>query len=250
MQIWISGICGHMGRAVLEQCQASGLEVIGGIDTQPWEQSPVPVYASFDNAPVAGDVIIDFSKPAALDGLLRYARKTGIPAVIATTGLDEAQLHAIDAAAEQIAIFRSANFSIGVALIRQLAYQAAQVLGSDFDVEIVEAHHRRKADAPSGTALMLYDAIKEAYTPTPKLVGGRYGRDCKRQPDEIGVHALRGGTVAGEHEVCFFGSMERIKISHSAENRAVFAVGAVRAAQFLVKQAPGLYDMDDLLRQA
>lgn len=247
MQIWISGIGGHMGRAVLAQCRAAGIEVVGGIDLQPLEGEAIPVYHSFDEAPVKGDAIIDFSKPGALEPLLRYAARNSIPAVIATTGLDEKQLHDIDQAAERVPIFRSANMSIGVALLRQLARKAAQVLGDDFDVEIVEAHHNRKADAPSGTALMLYDAVQAAYDEPHPMVPGRYGRNCKRQKGEIGIHALRGGTVVGEHEVCFFGPMERIKLSHSAENRAVFAVGAVRAAQFLIGREPGLYTMDDLL---
>lgn len=249
MQVWISGIAGHMGRAVLEACKAQGIEVIGGVDVAPLEGSAIPVYASFDEAPVMGDAIIDFSKPGSLDALLRYATGHGIPAVIATTGFDEAQEAAIREAAGQTALFRSANMSIGVALLRRLAYQAAKVLGDSFDVEIVEAHHNRKADAPSGTALALYDAVKEAYDQPPKLVGGRFGRDCKREKGEIGMHALRGGTVTGEHEVCFFGPMERIRLCHSAEDRAVFAQGAVRAAQFLVGKAPELYGMDELLAE-
>lgn len=247
MKIWISGIGGHMGRAVLAQCQESGIEVVGGIDAQPAQDCGVPVYTSFDDAPAMGDAIIDFSKPGALASLLRYAVANGIPAVIATTGYDEEQLQAIEAASRQVAIFRSANMSIGVALLRQLARKAAQVLGEDFDVEIVEAHHSRKVDAPSGTALMLYDAVKDAYEETPQLVGGRYGRDCRREKGDIGIHAIRGGTVVGEHEVCFFGPMERLRLCHSAENRAVFAAGALRAARFLVGKAPGIYDMDDVL---
>ena len=247
MQIWISGIAGHMGQAVLAQCREQGIAVVGGVDVAAPAAVDVPVYTSFDEAPVCGDVIIDFSKPEGLDALLRYAVKNHIPAVIATTGYDDAQLAAIDEAAKQVAIFRSANMSVGVALIRQLARKAAEVLGDSFDVEIVETHHNRKVDAPSGTALMLYDAIKGAYDEEPKLVGGRYGRNTKRQKGEIGIHALRGGTVTGEHEVCFFGPMERIKITHSAENRAVFAAGAVKAAAFLADKAAGLYSMDDVV---
>lgn len=247
MKIWIVGIAGHMGQAVLARCREMGVEVVGGIDVMPIADTSVPVYASFDEAPVAGDAIIDFSRPASLEGTLRYAVQNGLPAVIATTGFDDAQLAAIDEAAAKVAIFRSANMSIGVALLRQLAHKAAQVLGDTFDVEIVEAHHNRKADAPSGTALMLYDAVKTAYEEEPRLVNGRSGRDCKRQKGEIGMHALRGGTVTGEHEVCFFGPMERIKISHSAENRAVFAAGAVKAAAFLLGKAPGMYNMDDMV---
>ena len=247
MKIWISGISGHMGQAVLAQARELGIEVVGGIDVAPCADASVPVYSSFDEAPAMGDVIIDFSKPSSLDALLRYAVKNSIPAVVATTGYDEAQLKAIDEAAKQVAIFRSANMSVGVALLRQLARKAAEVLGDSFDIEIVETHHNRKVDAPSGTALMLYDAVKAGLSEEPTLVGGRYGRNTKRQKGEIGIHALRGGTVTGEHEVCFFGPMERIRISHSAENRAVFAAGAIKAAEFLCGKEPGMYTMDDVV---
>ena len=247
MKVWIVGIAGHMGQAVLQLCRESGVEVVGGIDRAPIADAGVKVYASFDEAPVTGDAIIDFSRPETLASTLRYATENRIPAVIATTGFTPEQLAQIDAAARVTPIFRSANMSVGIALIRQLARKAAQVLGDGFDVEIVEAHHNRKADAPSGTALMLYDAVKAAFDEEPPMVCGRSGSSCKRQKGEIGVHSLRGGTVTGEHEVCFFGPMERVRICHSAENRAVFAAGAVKAAAFLMGREPGLYTMDDLV---
>ena len=246
MKIWISGAMGHMGRAVAAQAAAAGVEIAGGVDVS-GGQADFPLYPSFDACPVQGDAIIDFSKPAGLEALLRYATANRLGAVLATTGYDEAQLHAIDQAAQVIPIFRSANMSLGVALVRQLARKAAQVLGDGFDVEIVEAHHNRKVDAPSGTALMLFDAVKDAYDAPRTAVFGRGGRDCKRKHGEIGIHALRGGTVTGEHQVCFFGPSERVTISHSAENRDLFATGALKAAAFLQGKAPGLYDMDDLL---
>lgn len=247
MKILISGAAGHMGREVADQAKAAGIEVAGGVDVA-GVQADFPVWTDFTQAPVV-DCIVDFSRPASLDGLLTYAMQNCIPAVLATTGYDEAQLAAIDEAAKVIPIFRSANMSVGIALLRALSRKAAQVLGDDFDVEIVEAHHNRKADAPSGTALMLYDAVKDAYDQPREAVYGRHGRDCKRQHNEIGIHALRGGTVTGEHEVSFFGASERIRISHSAENRSVFAVGALRAAEFLTGKKPGLYSMDDVVGQ-
>ncbi|MBD9280601.1 MAG: 4-hydroxy-tetrahydrodipicolinate reductase [Clostridiales bacterium] len=155
----------------------------------------------------------------------------------------------IGEASKVVPIFRSGNMSLGIALLRALAKKAAGVLGDAFDVEIVEAHHNRKLDAPSGTALMLLDAVKSAYPDEREAVFGRHGRDCKRQHQEIGMHSLRGGTVTGEHEVCFFGTGERIRISHSAENRGVFAAGALRAAAFLMNQQPGMYSMDDVVGQ-
>ena len=245
MKILISGAAGHMGREVAAQAMAAGIEIAGGVDVAGM-QADYSVWTDFAQAPVA-DCIVDFSRPASLEGLLAYAKQHRIPAVLATTGYDEAQLAAIDEAAKVIPIFRSANMSVGIALLRALSRKAAQVLGDNFDVEIVEAHHNRKADAPSGTALMLYDAVKDAYNEPREAVYGRHGRDCRRAHNEIGLHALRGGTVTGEHEVCFFGPSERITLRHSAENRSVFAQGALRAAAFLPGKAPGLYTMDDVV---
>lgn len=245
MKILISGALGFMGREVAAQAKAMGIEVACGVDVAPGT-ADFPLYTTFEDCPPV-DVIVDFStwKPGA--DLLTYALKHRIPAVIATTGLSEEQLAAIDEAAKVIPIFRSGNMSLGIALLRALAKKAASVLGETFDIEIVEAHHNRKADAPSGTALMLLDAVKEGCESEREAQFGRHGRDCKRRKQEIGVHALRGGTVTGEHEVCFFGTSERVKISHSAENRSVFAAGALKAAAFLAGQKPGMYSMDDVV---
>lgn len=245
MKILISGALGFMGREVAVQARANGIEVACGVDVVPGT-ADYPLYTNFEQCPPV-DVIVDFStwKPGA--DLLTYAVKHRIPAVIASTGLSEEQLAAIDEAAKVIPIFRSGNMSLGIALLRALAKKAASVLGESFDIEIVEAHHNRKADAPSGTALMLLDAVKDGCESSREAVYGRHGRDCKRQKQEIGVHALRGGTVTGEHEIMFLGTSERVKISHSAENRSVFAAGALRAAEFLQGQKPGLYSMDDVV---
>lgn len=245
MKILISGALGFMGREVAAQAKAKGVEVVCGVDIAQGN-ADYPLYTDFENCPKV-DAIVDFStwKPGA--DLLSYAVKHKVPAVIASTGLSEEQLAAIDEAAKVIPIFRSGNMSLGIALLRALAKKAASVLGESFDIEIIEAHHNRKADAPSGTALMLLDAVKQGCESHREAVFGRHGRDCKRQQQEIGVHALRGGTVTGEHEVCFFGTSERVKISHSAENRSVFAAGALQAAMFLVGKEPGLYNMDDVV---
>ena len=245
MKFLIAGALGFMGREVARQAEALGFEVACGVDIVAG-QADIPLYTDFADCPPV-DVIVDFStwKPGA--DLLAYALKYRIPAVIATTGLSEEQLAAIDEAAKVIPIFRSGNMSLGIALLRALAKKAASVLGETFDIEIVEAHHNRKADAPSGTALMLLDAVKEGCESEREAQFGRHGRDCKRRKQEIGVHALRGGTVTGEQEVCFFGTSERVKISHSAENRSVFAAGALKAAAFLAGQKPGMYSMDDVV---
>lgn len=245
MKILLSGALGRLARAVAALALEEGDEILGGVDVAAGK-ADFPLYQSFEDAPVA-DVVIDSSAPQALEGLLDYCVRNGVPAVLCTTGYDDAQLAAIDEASKRVALFRSGNMSVGIALLRALARKAATVLGDSFDVEIVEAHHNRKKDAPSGTALMLYEAVKDAYDQPRDAVYGRHGRDCERQPGEIGIHALRGGTVTGEHEVCFFGPSERIKISHSAESRSVFAAGALRAAAFLVDKGPGMYSMDDLV---
>lgn len=245
MKMIISGAAGFMGREVARQCAQQGIDVVAGVDIVPAEAA-FPMYQDYANVPQA-DVIVDFSKWKPGADLLTFAVEKKIPAVICATGLTAEQLAAIDEAAKVIPVFRSANMSLGVALVRALCRKAAQVLGEDYDVEIVEAHHNRKADAPSGTALMLYDAVKDAYAEQRELQNGRSGRDCKRKHNEIGMHALRGGTVTGEHEVFFLGQSERITISHSAENRGLFAIGALRAAEFLQGKAPGLYSMDDIV---
>ena len=247
MKILISGAMGFMGREVAKLCAAQGVEIVCGVDIVSG-QADFPLYTDYENTPVA-DVIIDFSnwKPGA--DLLDYAVKNRVPAVICATGLSAEQLARIDEASKVIPVFRSGNMSLGIALVRSLIRRTAMVLGEDFDVEIVEAHHNRKVDAPSGTALMLYDAVKDVYDQPREAKGGRCGRDSKRQHQEIGIHAVRGGTITGEHQVGFYGPSERIVISHSAENRALFATGALRAAEFLIGKEPGLYSMDDVIGQ-
>ena len=245
MKILLSGALGFMGREVARLCAAQGVEIVCGVDIVPG-QADFPLQQNYNGAPVA-DVIVDFSnwKPGA--DLLEYALRHKIPAVICATGLSEEQLAAIDEASKVIPVFRSGNMSLGIAVARALARKAAQILGDSYDIEIIEAHHNRKADAPSGTALMLYDAVHDAQNEAQQAVFGRHGRDAKRQKGEIGIHAVRGGTVTGEHEVCFFGPSERLSIRHSAENRALFASGALKAAEFLIGQKPGLYSMDDIV---
>ena len=246
MKIILSGACGHMGREVARAAAEQGVTVAAGVDAAQ-AATDFPVYAGFDGLDgVEADGIIDFSVPAALPALAAFAAERGLPVVLATTGYTEADLRLVDGLAEKVPVFRSANMSVGVAVLRMLVRRTAQAL-EGFDIEIVEAHHRRKKDAPSGTALMLLEAARAGSAGETAPVFGREGRDCARKPGDIGVHSIRGGTVAGEHEVLFLGESERITLSHSAENRGVFANGALRAAAFLIGRAPGLYDMDDLL---
>lgn len=249
MKILISGALGHMGRAVAAQASADGIEIVAGVDALQGDCS-FPCHTGFDALPdCSGAVIVDFSRPEALTSLLAYAVKNHLPVVLATTGYTPEQEQEVDQAARQIPVFRSANMSVGVALLRHLCQEAAKVLGETFDVEIVEAHHNRKVDAPSGTALMLADAAASARSQPSEYI---YDRHSVRQPrgcDEIGISSVRGGTIVGEHEVIFAGRDEVIELRHSAQSREIFASGALRAARFLAApgQRPGLYSMSDLV---
>ncbi len=245
MRIIITGAAGHMGRAVAEAAKSHGVDVACRFDPHAAEDGIVNDWAQVPAG--CADALIDFSHPSALPGILAYCARSPLPLVLATTGYGEEELAGIAEAAKSTPVFRSANMSVGIALLRRLAKETAEALGEDFDIEIVEAHHNRKKDAPSGTALMLYEAVKNAGMENREAVCGRSGRDCARQKREVGLHAVRGGTVTGEHQVLFLGPMERITLSHSAENRAVFAEGALRAAAYLQGRQPGLYSMDDLV---
>ena len=246
-RIIISGCNGRMGRAIAERVFAREDEsctVVAGIDmnTKPAE---FPVFAKPADCTVEADVIIDFSNPSALPGLLEYAVEKNLPIVIATTGISEEGKALIDDAAKKIPVFFSANMSLGVNLLVELAKKATEVLGYDFDIEIVEKHHNQKLDAPSGTALMIADAIADGR----HYVYDRHSRRQKRERDEIGIHAIRGGSIVGEHDVIFAGSDEVITLSHSASSRGVFAVGAINAAIFLHGKQPGLYNMGNLIAE-
>lgn len=193
------------------------------------------------------DVLIDFSAPAALQSSLSRAVSGGIPILVGTTGLDELAGKRIAAAAQEIAVLRAANTSLGVALLAALVERAAQVLGPEWDIEIAETHHRMKADAPSGTALMLGEAAARGRGARLQPESGRNGTDLQREPGAIGFASLRGGTVAGDHDVMFLGPGERLILSHRAESRMIFARGALAAARFLVGKPAGLYSMRDVI---
>lgn len=243
----ICGISGKMGASVCEVIAADdSIQVACGVDILPLKNAKVPVYATFNGVLEDVDVIIDFSAPSALHAELEWAKSKYIPVVLATTGYSKQDLEHIGACAKEIAIFKTANFSVGVNLIVQLVQTACKALGEGFDIEIVERHHRLKADAPSGTALMLADSANEAYGGGKEYVCGRNGLTEKRE-SEIGIHAVRGGTIVGEHEVIFAGEDEIVTISHSARSKKVFATGAVRAAKWIAGKPAGIYDMTDIL---
>ncbi|WP_130868216.1 4-hydroxy-tetrahydrodipicolinate reductase [Intestinimonas massiliensis (ex Afouda et al. 2020)] len=250
VRLIISGCNGRMGRVVEAICSADPeFEIAAGIDLLGTGDRDFPVFSSPTEFQGEADVVVDFSSPAALDGLLEFGIARGIPLVLATTGYSEEQLAAIDRAAAQIPVFRSANMSLGVNVLLELVRAAARALGDGYDLEIVERHHSKKVDAPSGTALMIADAAAEVLPYQPDYV---YGRQAVRQPrgkTEIGISSVRGGGIVGDHEVIFAGRDEVIELRHTAMSRDVFASGAVRAARFLASvDRPGLYSMADLLR--
>ncbi len=248
-KIIISGCNGHMGRVVADICATDPqVEVVAGIDILGQPNPNFPVFSSPAACDVEADAVIDFSHPSALAPLLEMCQARNLPVVLATTGYDQQQLEAISEAATHIPVFRSANMSLGVNVLLDLVKKAASVLGLDYDVEIVERHHHRKVDAPSGTALMIAAAAASALPYEPEYVYDRHNVRQPRGPHEIGISAVRGGTIVGDHTVIFAGRDEVIELSHHAASREVFASGAVRAAKFLTGvQAPGLYDMSYLV---
>ncbi len=250
--ILLSGCNGKMGKAVTKSvAESADCEIVGGIDIFSESLSGYPVFPAPANVTnditEKADVIIDFSNPAALSGLLEYAVKNSIPAVISTTGLSDAQINLIKDASKKIPVFFSANMSLGVNLVCELAKKAANVLGDAFDIEIIEMHHNQKIDAPSGTALMIADSIKEELDDDVRYEYDRHSKREKRTKKEIGIHAVRGGTITGEHQVIFAGLDEIITISHSARSKELFATGAISAAKFICGKPAGLYKMADML---
>ena len=248
IDILISGICGHMGRNVLELVLAdSDTECVGGVDLKAGEIQGVPVYDNFSDAPQT-DAVIDFSCADNLGNVLAYAERTGAAVILAATGYTKEQLAQIEEAAARVPLFKTANLSVGITLLQKLAKEAAAFLGESFDIEIVERHHNLKKDAPSGTAYMLAESANAAFDGAKEYVYGREGMVGARKKAEIGIHAVRGGTIVGEHEVMFAGDDEIITLAHSARSKRVFAAGAVKAAKFMQGKPAGRYDMQDVLK--
>lgn len=248
--ILLCGCKGKMGLTVAEcVSKRDDCRIVAGIDINTNSTSSFPVYFTPDEYEGKADVIIDFSHPSSVESLLRYAVASGTPAVIATTGLNDTQINFVYKASEKVPVFFSANMSIGVSLLKELSKKAARILGGSFDIEIVEMHHNQKIDAPSGTALMLADAISGELSEKPRYDYDRHSRREPRSKNEIGIHSVRGGTITGEHEVIFAGHDEIIKISHSARSKQIFASGAVNAAIFIRKKPAGFYSMKELVAE-
>ena len=243
----LSGCNGRMGRAIASIADQYGVVIVAGVDVCDQPSLSFPVYKTIAEFDGEADVIVDFSHVSALQSILDYAAKKKIPAVLATTGYTEAQLASINETAKLVPLFRSANMSLGINLLAILTRKAAAILGTDYDIEIVEKHHNKKLDAPSGTALILADAAAAAFEDGKQYVYDRHSVRKERSKEEIGIHSIRGGTICGDHDVIFAGYNETVTLSHSVSNREVFAAGALRAACYLAGASENrLHSMTDL----
>ena len=249
VKVLMHGCNGKMGQVISRiVAETEGMELAAGVDKFQGISNPYPVYDSIDDCDVPVDVVIDFSNASAVDGLLDACVRKGLPVVLCTTGLSDAQIGKVKETSGKVAVLRSANMSLGVNLLLKLLRDAAKVLApAGFDVEIVEKHHNQKVDAPSGTAIAMAESINDAR-------GGEYSYNYdrssvrkKREKKEIGIVAVRGGNIVGEHEVLFAGEDEVIEFRHTASSKAIFARGAVAAAGFLAGKEAGLYDMSDVI---
>lgn len=249
MRIILSGCNGHMGQVITELTDKDPqAEIVAGLDIGKGKEKTYPVYAHPAEITEDADVLIDFSTPAAVDGLLDYCLEKNLPFVLCTTGLSEKQVERVKEVSGRIPILRSANMSVGINLLLKLLSAAVPVLASEgFDMEVVEAHHRRKVDAPSGTALMIADALNEAAGGDYERITERVSKREARKEKEIGISSIRGGSIAGVHSVIFAGEEEVLEIRHTAASRTIFGRGALSAARFLVRQPAGFYTMADVI---
>lgn len=248
-KVIMHGCNGKMGQMITNIIAAEeDIEIVAGVDASDHIKNTYPVFTNIAQCDAAADVVIDFCSAAAVDALLDYCAEKQIPCVLCTTGLSEAQLAHVDEAAKKVAVLKSANMSLGVNMLRKLLKNAAQVLvPAGFDIEIVEKHHNLKVDAPSGTALALADSINEEFDNQFEYVYDRSGKRERRTDKEIGISAVRGGTIVGDHDIIFAGEDEVITFSHRAYSKALFGKGAVQAAKFLKGKPAGKYDMKDVI---
>ena len=249
INVIMHGCNGKMGRVVTDIVKKEdGVQMIAGVDAYTGIANEYPVFDSIEKCDIKGDVIIDFAAAAAVDGLIEYAVKTKTPVVLCTTGLSAEQLQKVEDASKQVAILKSANMSLGINTLMKILKLTTELIGQrGFDIEIVEKHHNQKVDAPSGTALALADCINQVLNNEYDYRFDRSSVREKRPKKEIGISAVRGGTIVGEHEVIFAGTDEVIEIKHTAYSKAIFAKGAVDAAKFLAGKGPGMYNMADVL---
>lgn len=250
VRVIMHGCNGKMGQVITRMAgEDPDLAIVAGVDMRAEARNDYPVFADIADCDVEADVVIDFSNAAAVDHLLDWCAGKQMPVVLCTTGLSEAQLARVEETAGRTAVLKSANMSLGINLLMKLLKDAAKVLAAEgFDMEIVERHHNQKVDAPSGTAIALADAMNGALAEDYSYVYDRSRERKKRDRQEIGISAVRGGTIVGEHEVIFAGEDEVIEFKHTAYSKALFAKGAVAAAKFLAGKGPGRYDMSDVIR--
>ncbi len=247
VKILISGALGRMGKKLYDACAVNdNVVAVCGVDIkEDFSNANFPVYQNFNDVKSEVDVVVDFSAPANMENVLSFCTAKKIPAVLCATGYSAEQVEKVKAVSKEIAVFRSGNMSLGVNVLIDLVKKAAAALDG-FDVEIIEKHHNQKVDAPSGTALMLADGVKEV-SPEKYYTYGREGICGKRDKNEIGIHAVRGGGIVGEHEVIFASGFETVTLTHLATDRSVFADGAVKAAIYLADKKSGLYNMNDVI---
>ena len=249
VKVIMHGCNGAMGQVISSMAEKDEeIRIVAGIDLNTERKWDYPVFASLEDCTEEADVIIDFASAKAVDHLLDYCGRTGMPVVLCTTGLSEEQVKKVSETAENTAVLRTANMSLGVNLLLKMVKEAAKVLAAaDFDMEVLEKHHNQKVDAPSGTALALADSLNEAMDHQYHYVYDRSSRREKRDKKEIGIQSVRGGSIVGEHDVIFAGQDEVITFSHTAYSKAIFAKGAILAAKFLKGKPAGLYDMSDVI---
>ena len=246
--IVIQGIGGRMGHVLCDMiAQREDCRVIAGIDLKDGDQNGIPVYDSLEKLDGKGDVVIDFSSPAAVEKALPYCEAHKLPIVVCTTGLSEELQLKVVQLSRTVPVFKSANMSMGINVLSELCKRASAILGANYDIEIVEQHHHNKLDAPSGTAIALADVMNQAAGGDYEYVYDRSTRREKRPEKEIGISAVRGGTIVGDHDVIFAGQDEVITFSHMAYSRKLFATGAVSAAKFLAGKPAGMYDMSRVI---
>jgi len=249
MRIIMHGCNGKMGQVITGICKEDpAVDIVAGVDVVDNRDNGYPVFTDIEKCDVEADVIIDFAAAVAVDKLLDYAVARAIPVVLCTTGLSQEQLNKVKVSSEKVAVLKSANMSLGINTLIKLLKDAANVFApAGYDIEIVEKHHNQKVDAPSGTALALADSINEARNNEYEYVYDRSQVRQKRGAKELGISAVRGGTIVGEHEVIFAGIDEVIEFKHTAYSKSVFAKGAVEAAKFLSGKPAGMYDMADVI---
>lgn len=247
VQILLFGCFGSMGRVISEKVKEDeNFYIAAGVDNT-YKKTDFPVYKKISEVKEKVDVVVDFSSPGSLDSIIDFGLKNKTSLVLATTGYEEREMQVIAKASKEIPIFKTANMSYGVNIIAKILKEVTPLLEEDYDIEIIEKHHNKKVDSPSGTANMLKDIISRELKEKHEYVYGREGKDTKRKKNDIGIHAVRGGTISGEHLVLFAGEEEVLEIKHTAQSKRLFAKGALKASSYIILKEKGLYNMDDLI---